>query len=61
VATSQRPRSPHPRRQPFPVTVRQLPLVRCSLCDHTLSYQPGQTTAALTAHYQREHSEAMRP
>jgi hypothetical protein len=61
VATAQRPRSPHPRRQPFPVTVRQLPLVRCSLCDRTLAHQPGQTTTALTAHYQRHHPEALQP
>jgi hypothetical protein len=43
------------------VAVCQLPLVRCSLCDRTLAYQPGQTTTALTTHYQREHPETRRP
>jgi hypothetical protein len=61
VATSQRTRSTHLRRQPFLVTIRQLPLVGCSLCHRTLAHQPNQTTTALTTHYQREHPEALKP
>lgn len=57
VATSQRLQST--RRRAFPVVVRQLPLVRCSLCDRTLAHRPGQVTTVLTTHYQREHPEAL--
>jgi hypothetical protein len=59
--TSQRSRPSHPRRRSFPVTVDQLPVVRCSLCGRTLAYRPGQVTTVLTMHYQREHPSAMLP
>lgn len=61
MATAQRPRSPRPRQRSSPVTVRQLPLVRCSLCDRALAYQPGNVTDVLTTHYQREHPDAPQP
>jgi hypothetical protein len=61
VVTSQRSPGPRTGRQSFPVVVSQLPLVRCSLCERTLAYHPGQATTALTAHYQREHPEALQP
>jgi hypothetical protein len=47
------------RRRTFPVTVRQLPVVRCDLCDQTVAHPPGQAADALTKHYQREHPSAL--
>jgi hypothetical protein len=40
-----------PRR--FPVTVTQLPLTRCRICQRTVAYRPGDLTEALTEHYRR--------
>ncbi len=59
METSQRARPSRPRRQSFPITVGQLPVVRCSLCGRTLAHRPGQVTTVLTTHYQREHPAAM--
>jgi hypothetical protein len=45
----------------FPVTVRQLPVVRCQICRRTLAHQPGQASAVLTEHYRRFHADAVTP
>jgi hypothetical protein len=36
-----------------PVTVTQLPLVRCTVCRRTLAHRPGQASAVLTKHYEK--------
>jgi hypothetical protein len=43
----------------FPVTVTQLPVVRCQICKRTLPYRPGQTSAVLTSHYAEMHPEEL--
>jgi hypothetical protein len=43
----------------FPVTVTQLPVVRCHICQRTIAYRPGQVSAVLTDHYRRAHPEAL--
>jgi hypothetical protein len=40
-----------------PVTVTQLPLVRCAICRSTVAHRPGQASAVLTKHYQKAHPE----
>jgi hypothetical protein len=45
----------HSSRQP--ITVTQLPLVRCAVCRRTVAYRPGQASAVLTKHYERAHPE----
>jgi len=49
----------NPRRSTFPVTVSQLPLVRCEICRRTLAHRPGQAGEALTEHYRRSHPELL--
>ena len=39
----------------FPVTVTQLPLVRCAICGRMLAHQKGAAAEALTAHYTQAH------
>jgi hypothetical protein len=51
MATSRTPR--------FPVTVTQLPLVRCAVCARTLAHQKGAAADALTTHYSRQHPELL--
>jgi hypothetical protein len=41
------------------VTVTQLPVVRCQLCQRTVAHRPGEASAVLTRHYRREHPEAL--
>jgi hypothetical protein len=41
----------------YPVTVTQLPLVRCAVCQRTVAHQPGEAGAALTRHYAKAHPE----
>ena len=41
----------------FPVSVTQLPLVRCAICLRTVAHRPGQASAVLTKHYERAHPE----
>jgi hypothetical protein len=41
----------------YPVTVTNLPLVRCAVCRRTVAHQPGEASAVLTKHYQRAHPE----
>jgi BED zinc finger len=43
----------------FPVTVTQLPVVRCEICRRTVAYRPGTVTETLTEHYRRAHPEAL--
>jgi len=43
----------------FPVTVTQLPVTRCQLCQRTVAYRPGTLTEVLTEHYRRAHPEAL--
>ena len=43
----------------FPVTVTQLPVVRCRICSRTLAHRPGQASAVLTQHYTRVHPETL--
>lgn len=43
----------------FPVTVTQLPLVRCAVCDRTLAHQPGAAGDVLTRHYTEKHPEVL--
>jgi hypothetical protein len=42
----------------FPVTVTQLPVTRCQICQKTVAYRPGNVTEVLTEHYRRAHPEA---
>jgi hypothetical protein len=46
-----------PRR--FPVTVTQLPVIRCEICQRTVAYRPGALSEALTEHYRRAYPEAL--
>jgi hypothetical protein len=43
----------------FPVTVTQLPVMRCQVCQRTVAYRPGQASAVLTEHYRRMHPETL--
>src|SRR6201992_2900433 len=43
----------------FPVTVTQLPVTRCQLCERTVAYRPGEASAALTKHYELRHKDAL--
>jgi hypothetical protein len=43
----------------FPVTVTQLPVTRCEICQRTVAYRPGALSEALTEHYHRAHPEEL--
>jgi hypothetical protein len=43
----------------FPVTVTQLPVTRCQICDRTVAYPPGKISEVLTEHYRRAHPETL--
>ena len=43
----------------FPVTVSQLPVIRCQVCQRTIACRPGQASVILTAHYSREHPDVL--
>jgi hypothetical protein len=43
----------------FPVTVTQLPVLRCQICKRTIAHRPGQASAVLTEHYRRAHPESL--
>jgi hypothetical protein len=43
----------------FPVTVTQLPVTRCQLCQRTVAYRPGNLSEVLTEHYRRAHPEVL--
>jgi len=42
----------------FPVTVTQLPVTRCEICQRTVAYRPGSLSEVLTEHYRQAHPEA---
>ena len=42
-----------------PVTVTQLPVTRCEICQRTVAFRPGEASAALTKHYELRHKEAL--
>lgn len=48
-----------PSSRRYPVTVTQLPVVRCEICQRTVAHRPGQASQVLTEHYRREHPEAL--
>ena len=43
----------------FPVTVTQLPVTRCEICQRTVAFRPGEASAALTRHYELRHQDMM--
>jgi hypothetical protein len=43
----------------FPVTVTQLPVTRCEICQRTVAYRPGEASMALTKHYELRHKDAL--
>lgn len=43
----------------FPVTVTQLPVTRCKICQRTVAYRPGEASVALTKHYELRHQDAL--
>jgi hypothetical protein len=43
----------------FPVTVTQLPVTRCEVCQRTVAYRPGQASEALTKHYKLMHKDTL--
>ena len=43
----------------FPVTVTQLPVTRCQICQRTVAYRSGSLSEVLTEHYRRAHPEAL--
>jgi hypothetical protein len=43
----------------FPVTVSQLPVMRCQICRRTVAHLPGKASEVLTKHYRRAHPEAL--
>lgn len=45
----------------FPVTVTQLPVVRCEICRRTIAYRPGQASTVLTDHYHKDHPDTLLP
>ncbi|HEX2806841.1 MAG TPA: hypothetical protein VHN80_11795 [Kineosporiaceae bacterium] len=47
------------RRTSYPITVTQLPVVRCQVCDRTMAHRPGEAGQALTDHYRRSHPEVL--
>jgi hypothetical protein len=51
--------SPSAASRRFPVTVTQLPVVRCQVCQRTIAHQPGKASEVLTDHYQRAHPEKL--
>jgi hypothetical protein len=42
----------------FPVTVSQLPVIRCQICRRTVAHQPGKASEVLTEHYRRAHPKS---
>ena len=41
------------------MTVTQLPVTRCQICDRTVAYRPGKLSEVLTEHYRRAHPETL--
>ena len=49
----------HSATRSFPVTVTQLPVTRCEICQRTVAYRPGEASEALTKHYKIMHKDAL--
>ena len=49
-------KSKNPR---FPVTITQLPVMRCQVCQRGVAHQPNQASAALTEHYRKMHPQIL--
>jgi len=49
----------NPSSRRFPVTVTQLPVTRCQICQRTVAYRPGSLSEVLTERYHRAHPEAL--
>lgn len=47
------------RRRSFPVTVTQLPVVRCAQCGQTIAHRAGEASAVLTVHYEQAHADVV--
>ncbi|HEY6748516.1 MAG TPA: hypothetical protein VI357_22710 [Mycobacteriales bacterium] len=47
----------NPKPSRHPVTVTQLPLVRCAVCRRTVAHRPGQASVVLTNHYEKAHPD----
>jgi hypothetical protein len=43
----------------FPVTVSQLPVLRCQVCHATMACRAGQASDVLTEHYRKEHPDVL--
>ena len=43
----------------YPVTVTQLPVLRCEICQRTIAHKPGQASEVLTEHYRRVHPDSL--
>jgi hypothetical protein len=50
---------PRSAAKSFPVTVTQLPVTRCEICQRTVAYRPGEASTALTKHYELKHKDAL--
>jgi hypothetical protein len=50
---------PRSAAKSFPVTVTQLPVTRCEVCQRTVAYRPGGASEALTKHYKLMHKDAL--
>lgn len=62
METTPAPAAPARRRRaraPFPVTVTQMPMATCQVCGRSLAHRKGEVSAALTAHYERDHPELL--
>jgi hypothetical protein len=58
AASSRRPRLRTSDRTKHAVTVTRKPVINCQECTRPLVYDPGpgNASAVLTAHYNREHA-----
>jgi hypothetical protein len=59
IMTSKKRERPRTQRT-FPVSVTQLPLVRCAVCGRTIAHQPGRASEVLTSHYEQAHADIVR-
>jgi hypothetical protein len=47
----------NPTSSRSPVTVTQLPLLRCAVCRRTVAHRPGQASVVLSKHYAKAHPQ----
>jgi hypothetical protein len=45
----------------FPVTVTQLPVMRCQICHRTVGCRPGNGSEVLIEHYRRANAKPKSP